>query len=69
MNPLKKIYDNIDDHIYDVLWLWDEENTPNPRDREVLSVLHTKLLNIYDFLLEELVDDEDFNWSSRTMDR
>ena len=61
MNPLKKIYDNIDDHIYDVLWLWDEENTPNPRDREVLSVLHTKLLNINDFLLEELVDDEDFN--------
>lgn len=61
MNPLKKIYDNIDGHIYDVLWLWDEENTPNPRDREVLSVLHTKLLNIYDFLLEELVDDEDFN--------
>jgi len=61
MNPLKKIYDNIDDHIYDVLWLWDEENTPNPRDRVVLSVLHAKLLDIYDFLLEELVDDEDFN--------
>ena len=61
MNSLKKIYDNIDDHIYDVLWLWDEENTPNPRDRGVLSVLHTKLLDINDFLLEELVDDEDFN--------
>tara|TARA_R110001632_G_scaffold50493_1_gene126318 strand:- start:1453 stop:1641 length:189 start_codon:yes stop_codon:yes gene_type:complete len=58
MHPLKKIYDDIDDHIYDVLWLWDEENTPDPRDREVLSVLHTKLLDVYDFLLEELDNNE-----------
>jgi len=58
MKPLKSIYDDIDNHIYDVLWLWDDEETPDPRDREVLGVLYTKLLDVHDFLIKELAEDE-----------